>query len=448
MRITMNRSLAEQSLLVLSICLLFAGCYQSKSTQTSSSAGQSRSIYALGRIEPASGIISVSAVPGECLRELDPDVAVNQRVPANGILGVLTSFDLGKAQLKALIKKKDLAEKNRKRQVAVAKAQKAQAAASLAQANAKLKELELQEGKIRSLETASLLADENLVRLEALHASDPELVTDYQIRKQRNVLDTALADYTIANESYASAKIAAEKSVDAAKANIAAAKLSLKQLQQGYEKQAIDQEIEVAKETLKRSVILAPNVSPESLKNVLSIEPKAEHKPDSPDGRGPYTVLKIYLQQGEFITQTPIMQLGDISDMVCVAEVYEADVKNLRIDQPVTIHSPAFSEQFADAVDPDTNERIGGMPGHVVQIGGVIGSPGLTSRNPLAPADRSVVDVRIAIDDPAANAELSHRVGLQVTVKFRKSAVTAKTPANKPAGTSSPNETSPTKENE
>ncbi|WP_146452929.1 hypothetical protein [Bythopirellula polymerisocia] len=399
-------------------CLLVVGCFQSKSNQSSTSDQQSRSIYALGRIEPASGIISVSAVPGERLMLLDPDVTVNQQVPANGILGLLSSFDLGKAQLNALIKKKDLAEKNRTHQIAVAVAQKAQAEASLAQAKAKLRELELQEDKLRSLETASMLANENLIRLETLHADDPDLVTDYQLRKQRNEMDTALADYHIANDSYDTTKEAAEKAVTAAEANISVANLSLKQLDQKYEEQAINQEIEVAKETLKRSVLLSPHVSPDSLKDVLSVESKADHKTGSTEDRGPYTVLKTYLQPGEFITQTPIMQLGDLRQMVCIAEVYEADVKNLKINQPATIHSPSLSGEYADRIDPQTNERTGGIPGHIVQIGGVIGSPGLASRNPLAPADRSVVDVRIAIDDPDANHALSRLVGLEPTVEF------------------------------
>jgi hypothetical protein len=50
----------------------------------------------------------------------------------------------------------------------------------------------------------------------------------------------------------------------------------------------------------------------------------------------------------------------------------------------------------------------------------MVASPGLTNRNPLAPSDRSVVEVRVEIDpaDAAATAEAARRVGLQVTVEF------------------------------
>jgi HlyD family secretion protein len=114
----------------------------------------------------------------------------------------------------------------------------------------------------------------------------------------------------------------------------------------------------------------------------------------------------------------PIMQLGDLSKMVCVAEVYEADVKNLHVGQAATIRSPAFAGKYADGLDPETGARTGGMAGTVERIGNIIGSPGLANRNPLAPVDRSVVEVRVNIDEPEAIAEAARRVGLQVTVEF------------------------------
>jgi len=352
--------------------------------------------------------------------ELDPDVVENQRVPANGILGLLASYDVGKAQLAALLKKKELAAKNQLHQMEVAKAQKKQAEASLAQAQAKLTELELQSDKLTALEIASRLAVEEFMRLEALRLEDPELVTEHQLMKRENEMETALADFKILNDSYASAKDAADKTVIAAEANIRVADLTLQQLAQGLEEQAVMQEIEVAQETLKRSVLMAPNVSADTLQNVLEIEAVADHPPGSVDDRNSLTVLKVFLRPGEFITQMPIMQLGDLSQMVCVAEVYEADVKDLQIGQAAVIRSPAFSGDFADGINPETKERTGGMKGRIERIGGMIGSPGLANRNPLAPADRSVVEVLVAIEDPAAIAEAARRVGLQVTVEFDK----------------------------
>ncbi len=410
------------------VSLCASGCNQKTgSTSVGETQSRPRSIYALGQLEPASGIISVSAIPGERLVELDPDVAENQRVPANGILGLLASYNVGRAQLAALGKKLELAEKNRLHQLQVALAQKKQAEASVAQARAKLIELELQSGKLQALQKASHIAVEEYARLEALRGEDPELVTEHQLKKRENEMETALVDFRIANDSYASAREAADKTVTAAEANIKVADLTIKQLSQGFEEQAVTQEIDVAQETLKRSVLLSPHVSPDSLADVFEVRIAADHEPGSVDDRGPLTVLKVFLRPGEFVSQLPIMQLGDLSGMVCVAEVYEADVKDLKIGQAAVIRSPAFSGTFADGINPETKERTGGMTGRIEQIGGMIGSPGLANRNPLAPADRSVVEVRVAIDDPAAIAEASQRVGLQVTVEFDKPAPAATT---------------------
>ncbi len=134
-------------------------------------------------------------------------------------------------------------------------------------------------------------------------------------------------------------------------------------------------------------------------------------------------MLKVFLQPGEFITQTPIVKLADLREMVCVAEVYEADVKEIEEGIGVTIRSPSFDGVFADGeMDPETRIRTGGMRGTVERIGSMIAPPGLANRNPLAPADRSVVEVRITIDDEQAVAHARSLVGLQVTVEFdRKS---------------------------
>lgn len=406
--------------MVVLLCCALVGCERRTAKKNAGAdADFKRQVYALGRLEPAGGIISISAIPGERLKLLDPDVVENQRTPANGILGVLASYDIGKTQLQALKKKAQLSDLKRDHEIQVAKAQQAQAEAGLAQAQAKQKELELQSGKLHALEEASRLAAEEYAQLVELSESDPELVTAHQLAKQANEMEMANQEFIIASESYDSAKEAADKAVSAARANIAAATITLEQLSEGYDKQAIEQEIAVAEETLKRSILLAPNVKASELEDVTEIQCVEDCQENEPASFGPFTVLKIFMQPGEFVTQMPIMQLGDLSKMVCIAEVYEADVKEIAVGQEVTLRSPAFSGDYADgSADPKTSKRTGGIKGKVQRIGGLIASPGLTNRNPLAPADRSVVEVRIEITDQAAIEHAAKRVGLQVTVEF------------------------------
>ena len=420
MRSASPHRLSHMSALTVIFCCAIAGCERpSKSTDRSAAPTAERKVYALGRLVPAQGIISISALPGERLKELDPDVIENERSPANGILGLLASYDLGKVQLQALEKKAELSDLKRIHDIQIAKAQQAQAEAGLAQAEAKKKELELQSGKLGALEVASQLAAEEYALLVELSQSDPELVTTHQLAKQANQMEMANQDFLIASQSYDSTKDAADKAVSAARANITVAALTLEQLDKSYDRQAIEQEMIVAQETLKRSILLAPNVPESALDNVTEIQCEKDRLPGKPETCGPYTILKVFVRPGEFITQIPIVQLGDLSQMVCIAEVYEADIKELTVDQLVTLRSPAFSGPFADGpTDPETNKRPGGIQGRVARIGSLIASPGLANRNPLAPADRSVVEVRIEIADQAAVEHAAKRVGLQVTVEF------------------------------
>ena len=102
------------------------------------------------------------------------------------------------------------------------------------------------------------------------------------------------------------------------------------------------------------------------------------------------------------------MQLGDLSKMVCIAEVYETDISKVKPNQKVTLISQAFRDKYKDD----------GIPGIVVEKGRLVGSPGIVNRNPLAPADRSVVEVRIEIRDAEAIKQAAELVGLQVKVAF------------------------------
>jgi len=411
---------------------------------------QQRTIYALGHISPATGVIDIRATPGDRLKAYI-NVVEDEIAPEDGILGLLSSYDMGRAQLNALLKKRELTLQKHAQQIQLAEAQLAQAIASKAQTQAKLTELALQRGRLEALRVARDLAEGEFQRLEKLRSSDPELVTKHQLDKQKNRMNLASEDYKIARDTHTSATTATELAVSAAEANVSVAKITKQQAAKNFEKLVVDQEIEVAREVLKRSILVAPHESPAAMQTLLladvndeslnNQETQDNQETQATDDKPQYTVLKVHLHLGEVVTQGPILQLGDLRNMVCVAEVHESDVKELSVGQTVTIRSPAFSGQFADGtLDTTTKVRSGGMKGHVVRIGRMIVSPGLSNRNPLAPIDRSVVEVRIEIDDDqvasndlsptaiqaeqgktgTATAHASRHVGLQVTVEFDK----------------------------
>ena len=386
-----------------------AGCNQSTSASGSGKGNgvqdAPRAIYALGRLEPKGGIISIGAIPGERLLKFREGVAEGELVPADGVLGNLSSFQIGKKQLEALKAKKRILDSKHKHQEKLASAQLAQAEAALLQAQAKLKELQLQEKKLGPLGEAAKLAENEHQRLKALQSYDNDIATKHQLEKQANELALAKADHKIASEVGPSAKNAAEQAVKAAEQNQQVAKFTIEQLNERHDLAAVEQEINVAKETLKRSILVAPQAAIDE----IDFSDFEFGKTETAVKSGQHTVLKTFVREGDSISQMPVMQVGDLSKMVCIAEVYETDVKNISIGRMATLTSKAFDNEFKS-----------GIKGKVIDIGRMVGSPGIVHRNPLAPADRSVVEVKIEITDKAAVKHAAEFVGLQVKVEFDK----------------------------
>ena len=87
--------------------------------------------------------------------------------------------------------------------------------------------------------------------------------------------------------------------------------------------------------------------------------------------------------------------------MYAVAEVYETDVRRVRVGQPATVRSPALAEELRGRV-----ERVGSM----VFKNDVLGI------DPTADKDSRVVEVRVRLDDSGLARDLIH---LQVEVEIQ-----------------------------
>ncbi len=384
------------------ILVVVAGCRTESEDDLPAGSGQAapRQVVALGRLQPAGGVISISALPGEKLKHLADGVVEGAQVAAGAELARAESFDLRQTQVEAADLRLDAARKQRQSEIGAARAQVEQALAGQAQAEAKYQETLAQQEQLQNLGEAAAIAEDDLAQLEKLQATDPELVTDQQIRRRRNEAARARSKYDAAAASYPHALEAAKRASEAAAANVKLARQNLATAEELDQTVIAEMEKRIAEETRNQSVLRAPQVE---------------------GGSTGYTVLRVLMQPGEFVTQLPVMEIADLSKMVAVAEVYEADAKELAVGQAAVIRSPAFSGKFADGAD----EGQGGIRGTVTRVGTTVGSPDLTNRNPLAPSDRSVVEVRVAIDpaDADATAEAGRRVGLQVTVEFDEKAV-------------------------
>ncbi|MEQ8210242.1 MAG: efflux RND transporter periplasmic adaptor subunit [Lacipirellulaceae bacterium] len=380
---------------------LGTGCDQTTKAPPKTSGATSpgpREVVALGRLQPAGGIISISAIPGEQVIEYAEGVQEGKTVEPGSRLASLSSDSLGEKQLEALRKKQEVTSKKHEYDKSAAMLQVQQAKASKAEAEAKLDEIAAQRIKLGGLEKAVEIAKLDVQLLSNLQQEDPELVTDHELKRKENEVARAESEYLSLSYSLNAAEKAANAAIKAAEESLKIAESNIEQLAGMNPADVVKLEIEVTEETLRKSELRAPG------------------NPGDP----PLTVLKKHVDEGEFITQLPVLQVADLSQMVCIAEVYEGDRTQIKEGQRVVIRSASFGKEFKD-----------GLEGKVDLISSMIGNPELTNRNPLAPSDRSVVDVRIVLDPKvedeakkkqlleAMTAEAADRIGLQVTVEFQ-----------------------------
>ncbi|MBN1851167.1 MAG: efflux RND transporter periplasmic adaptor subunit [Pirellulales bacterium] len=378
------------SITILLIGTWCAGCHSQQdsangkpSTKATDFLGR-RQIIALGRLQPRHGIVSVSALPGERLAKLD--FHEGDVVREAGIsLGELESHKLRAIELAGLQAQYNAAQNKLNAELAVAEARVQQAEAALALANMQREEALLKKDDIELLHERSTMARADLDALRKLAKEDPELATEVELNRRELGCKQYESEWAQARESFELAVQTSKLAVQAAEADLAAAQAVVDQAKTSTSLEVLEQQIEAATIQKTWSTLPAPC---------------------------PGIVLKTFVAPGEFISQTPVLQLADLSQMACLAEVYEADIQWIHPGDPVRITSHAFLEKVAKD----------GIRGHVTRISPLIGLPGLRSLNPMDRSDRHVVEVMIEIDpaDMEGSTEAARLVGLQVKVTFGK----------------------------
>jgi len=334
-----------------------------------------RGPVALGRVEPAGKVIDISAPPGDRVETLHVDE--NAEVRKNDPLVTLDSRALRELELQAVRSQIKEAEAQRASETRLADARINAAKAALAQAEAYATEVQVQATKIEVLKRNLELAVNAQRRLKTLQAG----VVSVQEREQQDLaVQKAAAEVKAAEALLEKARRTGPLSVEAAKADLDAATAAKEQVQSANALDSLKKREELAAAQSDRSVLRAPC-----------------------DG----TVLKVFVRPGEAVAPTPILQIGDRRRMVVVAEVYETEVKRVRVGRKATIRSRAFPSPYDEK----------GLSGTVSRISKTIAPPEMQSLDPLAEKDRRVVEVRVDLDAQGskAAAELIH---LQVEVEF------------------------------
>lgn len=109
-------------------------------------------------------------------------------------------------------------------------------------------------------------------------------------------------------------------------------------------------------------------------------------------------VLKIVAYPGEFVGAEGLLELGRVDNMYAIAEVYETDIRRVKIGQTATIKSAALPRDLTGKVE---------LIRHMVRKQDVVGT------DPAADKDARIIEVEILIDDPEPAKSLTN---LQVQI--------------------------------
>jgi HlyD family secretion protein len=292
-------------------------------------------IYALARLEPASGLLSIGARPGVRIEETR--VKKGDEIKQGTVVAILE----GHTQAE--------------RQLALAEAQKKSAdhQRSLRRERLALQRESYDRLKGPRLETAKRLNTLTQQRLQQTKDLLPKLNPMIE-KDERAKFDLA--------QTYFQVEFAAGK-----------ADLDLKELQ-------AEQDFQPKQRALEDKEVAEDGPDAEVLSRQIDL---ARAGLDATEVRTPADglVLDLLAHTGE-VSSGPILTLGNVSSMVAKAEVYQTDVPFLAVGDPAEVR--VFERPVA---------------GTVTRIGRLVGGNTLRSLDPRALQDLRVVEVEIALND-------------------------------------------------
>ena len=343
-------------------------------------ADESGGVVALGRLEPAAGVVDLFGALGDRVEELTLDDG--DAVESGKEIGYFESRIM--RQLEVKLAQTQLQEAESRMTAELDAAQKKLASAKIAEEGGiELAELDI-ESQAQQIELLKLHRDQaktDLARLEKLQNTPTELVSKQEVEHQALAAKKAAEEVATARTALDRAKKGNTLQQKTAAADRTAAEAGVEQARQAFPIDTLKGQLALAEERLKQSIITSPING---------------------------TVLKIHTPEGSSVTQRPVLQIADLSRMVCIAEVYDNEIHRIRQQQEVTIESKTFQ---------DASGKPKLLHGHVSRIGRTVASPALKAIDPYAPVDRHVIEVRIHIR-PEDVPQAARFINLQVDVKF------------------------------
>ncbi len=337
-------------------------------------------ITALGRLQPAGGVIPVYGPPGDRIAKMYP-VAPGAELKAGAPVAELASRKDRLLELQ--IAETQQQEANNSLKFArIAGDQKVLAAkAELNQAKAnKASDLAALDARLTYLKLGLNTANAGVTRLEKLKNSGVK-VADEDMEKAKLLAAQADAELKAAEAGRKKTETTYEESEKAAEAKVAAAQAELDEAIAKVPTKSTEEKLTLAKQTAEQTILKAPVSG---------------------------TVLKVLGREGQPTGVDPVIQMGDLSAMTAVAEVYESDVGRLSAwvkAGPVKaeVKNPALPRSLSGTVNSDQD------------ISRMIARNQVFAMGPREDADRRVVEVVVHLNADATT-DAGRFVGLQVTV--------------------------------
>ncbi|NJM99013.1 MAG: HlyD family efflux transporter periplasmic adaptor subunit [Phormidesmis sp. RL_2_1] len=331
-------------------------------------------VAALGRVEPAGGVVNLSAAESGVVDQLF--VEVGDFVSAGQVLAHLDAYEIRQAE-------RDYAESQLIEARQTLNAQLNLSEAQVLEADTRIDQIDLPQAASMRSQTAIIqdlrsqlnLAEIDLARFETLTAQGA--LAQQQLDRQAAEVAQIKQKIAAAQAELMSLESARSANLDNASAQVSAAEANVQLSQATAGVQSAEQNLALAEARLAQTVLRAPSSG---------------------------QIIEIFVEPGESTGgergQQAVLSLGDTAAMQVVAEVYETDVGSVEIGQKATIRSRngAFEQT---------------LTGTVEDIALQIFKNDVLDDDPAANADARVVEVDIAIDQPEVIDSLTN---LQVDV--------------------------------
>ena len=331
-------------------------------------------VAALGRLEPQGEVIRLSAPTSSgSNRVTQLLIKEGDKVRKGQIVAIMETYDRSQAALNKAKVDVEVAKAELARVKAGAKSGDIQAQKEdISRLRAELEgQIATQKATIARIEAEVKNAEVENRRYQGLYQAGAIAASEADTRRLR--LETARKQLQEAKETL-------NRTIETTKIQLEQAKATLNSV-----KEVRPVDVQVAQAQLESAIAVVKQAK-------ADYELTAIRSPI--DGQ----ILDVNVRAGEVVSNRGIADIGKTNQMYVVAEVYETDIKKVRIGQPAVITSPAFN---------------GTLEGTVNQIGLQVDRQDIFDVNPQADTDNKVIDVKIRLK-PQDSEKVANLTNLQV----------------------------------